>query len=50
VEYRVALAQLAPQLVPHLGAVEANLELAAEWPRRGAAAGRADLPIPEEAG
>jgi predicted amidohydrolase len=53
VEYPVALAQLAP----HLGAVEVNRELAAEWLRRAAAedgelvvAERADLPIPEEAG
>ena len=39
-EYRVALAQVAP----HLGEVERNFELAAEWSRRAAAVG-ADLTV-----
>jgi predicted amidohydrolase len=42
-EYRIALAQLAPRL----GEVDANLELAAEWLRRGAAEGAALVAFPE---
>jgi predicted amidohydrolase len=43
VEFRVALAQLAPRL----GEVDANLELAADWLRRGAAEGAQLTVFPE---
>jgi predicted amidohydrolase len=43
VEYRIALAQLAPRL----GEVDANLELAADWLRRGAAEGAELVAFPE---
>jgi predicted amidohydrolase len=43
VEHRIALAQLAPRL----GDVAANLELAADWLRRAAAAGAALTVFPE---
>ncbi len=42
-EYRIALAQLAP----HLGEVDANLELAARWLRRAADDGAALVAFPE---
>jgi len=43
VEYRIALAQLAPRL----GEVEANFELARDWLRRGAAEGAQLVAFPE---
>jgi predicted amidohydrolase len=43
VEYRIALAQLAP----HLGEVDANLELARDWLRRAAAEGASLVAFPE---
>jgi predicted amidohydrolase len=43
VEYRIALAQLAP----HLGDVDANLELARAWLRRGAGEGAQLVAFPE---
>jgi len=43
VEYRIGLAQYAPRL----GEVDANLELAADWVRRGVAAGTELLAFPE---
>jgi len=43
VEYRIALAQLAPRL----GEVDANLELAGEWLRRGVAEGAQLVAFPE---
>jgi len=43
VEYRIALAQVAPRL----GEVDANLELAAEWLRRADAEGAALTVLPE---
>jgi predicted amidohydrolase len=42
-EYRIALAQLAPRL----GEVDANLELARDWLRRGAAEGAQLVAFPE---
>ena len=42
-EYRIALAQLAPRL----GEVDANLELAGEWLRRGVAEGAQLVAFPE---
>jgi predicted amidohydrolase len=43
VEYRIALAQLAP----HLGEVDGNVELARGWLRRGAAEGASLVAFPE---
>jgi predicted amidohydrolase len=43
VEYRIALAQLAPRL----GEVDANVELAGEWLRRGVAEGAQLVAFPE---